>query len=255
MNTRIPAAAGAFYPQEAPELKAQVQILLDHIPTVRLPQPKPRIIIVPHAGYEFSGQTAAYAYARLGHFSYQKIILMGPAHFYQIGEAVTANFDDWKTPLGRVAVNKELNKKLRLPVVNAAFTDEHSLEVQLPFLQTIYPKFRFFPILLNDYQEELATNITSLLDHKSLLLVSSDLSHYLPREGAEAKDKATLSVILKKNLALIEKVDACGQAAIATAIRLARRLGLTGKLLYYDTSATASREYRAVVGYAAISFS
>lgn len=254
IHIRKPAVAGSFYPKKGGELRVALAQYLDNVTYNFSLFKKPKIVIVPHAGYIYSGQTAAYAYRLIGKFSYKEIILIGPAHFYPIAKQVTADFALWETPLGKITVDNSLNRKLHLEVCNYAFRDEHSLEVQLPFLQFIYANdFCFYPILINEYKEEFSQKLASCESKNTLFIVSSDLSHYFPQAEAEGEDKKTIASTL--NQKLDGKIDACGKAGIQAAISLAQNFGLDGQLLHYDTSATTSGDISSVVGYAAISFS
>lgn len=255
-HIRKPATAGSFYPKKGGELRTVLAQYLGNVTYNSVNSvlfTKPKIIIVPHAGYVYSGQTAAYAYRLLEKFRYEEIILIGPAHFYQLLNPVTADFAAWETPLGKISVDNSLNRKLHLEVCNYAFAKEHSLEVQLPFLQFIYHNdFCFYPILINAYEKEFSQKLASYDNQNTLFIVSSDLSHYYPQTEANFLDKKTIASILNRKPK--EEIDACGQAGIQAAISLAQNFGLSGQLLHYDTSATASGDISSVVGYAAITF-
>jgi len=252
---RPPAVAGTFYPQKDFALKKAIGKFLSFVTPKISTLKKPKIIIVPHAGYLYSGQTAAFAYALIKHFRYKQIIIIGPAHFYPIKSPVTADFDAWETPIGKINVDKNLNWVLRLPILNDAFLKEHSLEVQLPFLKMIYPRFTFFPILTNSFNHEFARKLSIVAKENTLFIISTDLSHYYPELTAREKDKKTIDLIINKKIEKTSFIDACGQAAVVTAMNLASFFNLTGKLLSYDTSATASADETSVVGYASICFS
>lgn len=257
MRARLPAVAGKFYPQDRQKLEEMIESFLisAKVPEIK----KPRIGIVPHAGYIFSGKTAGHLYKAIEKHHYENIILIGPAHFYSIKSPITANFSFWKTPLGEVGVEKDLNKYLDLDIFGEPFLLEHSLEVQLPFLQYIYQNYdlKIFPIHINDYDLSFAKKMVDFVEKNyfdSLILISSDLSHYFPEDTAVHIDKHSLSIILKKDVGRISEIDACGQAGIGVGVYLAYHLDLTPKLLFYDTSASAFGDVSEVVGYASVVF-
>ncbi len=257
MSIRKPAVAGKFYPGEKKVLEEMIETLL--LSAKKYEIKKPKIGIVPHAGYVFSGRTAAHFYKAIEDFSYENIILIGPAHFYPIENAIASSFSFWQTPLGKVPVEKEINRYLGLPVLDPPFVPEHSLEVQLPFLQYVYQNknLKIFPIHINEYSLEFAKKLLDFVEknyYDSLILISSDLSHYFPEDQAVHIDKHSLKIILKKEIGKISEIDACGQAGIGVGLYLAYHLDLTPKLLFYDTSASAFGDTSAVVGYASIGF-
>lgn len=255
---RKPTVAGTFYPEKDSILEEVVSKFLSRATQKISTHKKPKIIIVPHAGFIYSGQTAAFAYVQVMQFTYKQIIIIGPAHFYPIEGPVTSDFDAWDTPLGRVEVDKNLNQHFGLPILNDAFLKEHSIEVQLPFLQIIYSRFAFFPIFINsfinNFNHEFVRKLVNVGRENTLFIISTDLSHYYPETRAQQTDRKTIELIINKKVDKTNLIDACGQAAILTAMNLASFLNLTGELLYYDTSATASDDETSVVGYAAIGF-
>lgn len=249
------AVAGIFYPKQRKELELLIKNYFKEVKINLENFSKPKIIIVPHAGYIYSGKIAAHAYALIKKFKYQNFILLGPSHFYPIDFPITCNFSWWKTPLGKAKVALNLNETLELKILNEAFQSEHSLEVQLPFLKICFSQFSFFPILINHFDKNLAKKLKTLVEKGSLLIISSDLSHYLTQEEAEKVDKKTIEIILSKKINNLEKIDACGQGGIGVAMEIAKELNLKGKLLAYDTSFSASLNNLSVVGYCSLVFS
>ena len=249
---RKPAVAGKFYPKDKKELEGKIENFLSFAKVVEVE--KPRVAIVPHAGYVFSGRTAASVYKVLENFDYEIVFLLGPAHYFPLEKPITSSFSFWETSLGKVEVDKSPNEFLKLKIEDRPFLPEHSLEVQLPFLQFVYrhKNLRIFPIHINEYDESFAEKLLDLVEkdyYDALFLISSDLSHYFPEEEAVHIDKSSIKIMLEKDLSRAFEIDACGQAAIATSLYLAKHLELSSKLLFYDTSASAFGETSEVVGY------
>jgi len=256
MAVRLAAVAGQFYPEDPRELKETIQEFFEQQPKDLFIPKKIKALIVPHAGYIYSGPVAAAAYQalRLSQFQPKNIILIGPSHHFPISDFVTSSAEQWSTPLGKVPVAK-INQN-EWPIYDLAFVPEHSLEVQLPFLQSILSDFQILPILINNIERSkaLAEKIKPLLDEKTLIIASSDLSHYNPLEVAEKIDAQTQKIILQLKTEETENIDACGAAGILTLMHLAKDLHWERKLLSYATSYNASGERSEVVGYGSFVF-
>lgn len=256
---RKPAVAGSFYPSGEDKLG---QTIKDFLKKARLSSDIAaeciKAAIVPHAGYFYSGYTAAFAYKALRKAkNLRHFILLGPSHFSLFSGAAQDTAEYWETPLSKVQV-KHLPDKSPLASSCEPHFKEHCLEVQLPFLQVIFEKFAITPIVTSDNCDyrKLAAILKPHLKEHTILIVSSDFSHFYPEPRAETIDRATLKQISKLNdLNLVEgKYEACGKTAILTAIELAKTLKWIPKLLHYETSAAASADYSRVVGYASIVF-
>ncbi|OQX51304.1 AmmeMemoRadiSam system protein B [candidate division CPR3 bacterium 4484_211] len=276
MKVRPPVVAGAFYPQDTNELQAQIYHFLESVETVM--RETPPIIIVPHAGYVFSGQVAAYGLRQWKGSDIKTVILLGNSHQNYFYQAALDTSDHWVTPLGEtevdLALGQDLLEKSSLVTedlkIHAA---EHSLEVQLPFLQLILNQFKIVPLLLGSPSKQRAKNLAlllkSYLNRQTVLVASSDLSHYPSYETANLVDKQTIESILSLDVDRFEMTTeslmaqaypnlvtcACGAGAIKTAMFLARDLNLTGRLLKYANSGDVGGEKSRVVGYGAIAFS
>ncbi len=280
LKVRASAVAGPFYPADPEELADRVQGYLD---AAALKPIEADIIglMVPHAGYEFSGPVAGYAYATIAARSYDTVILIGPSHRGQppVGAALSGQ-DAWQTPLGQVPVDTELTRQLDNAndgffVDDFAHAPEHSLEVQLPFLQTVLDEFKIVPILMADFSspntERVAEAIVSAVGDKNVLLVAStDMSHYPHQEAARRVDQAMLKAIAALDPQQIYSADEkllgqdianlhctlCGLGPLVTVVKAARRLGAQrAEVLKYANSgdvdpATATR----AVGYGAVAF-
>ena len=230
-------------------------------------------IICPHAGYAYSGAVAANAYYRISSSDFQNAILIGPNH-YGIGAPVATMTDGtWETPLGQVSVNSDcakriVNKSENIDSDEFAHSRDHCLEVQIPFLQFIKRSFSIVPIVLirqdidtaHDLGQALAETISE--DEKgSMIIASSDLTHYEPNPDAHRKDdellKAIISLDVAKFYSVLEQleVSACGFGAIASTMIAAKRLGATRvELLKYATSGDVTGDQSAVVGYSSLVF-
>lgn len=201
-----------------------------------------RALIVPHAGYFYSGQTAAWGYAQWPkNLVNPHFILLGPSHQYPLFTLTGSSYNFWQTPLGLVP-QKPLGA-----INDAAHKFEHCLEVQLPFLQYLYKKFSVTCLLTGE------NTVSFRRMPESILIVSSDLSHYLSQEEANGLDRETINKIINKEKNFSEHA-ACGITGIKMLLKLVRKNNWEGKLIYYDTSATVSGDRGRVVGYAAIGF-
>lgn len=256
---RSPAVAGLFYPADIQQLRHDVQQLLSH---AKFHDTKPKALIVPHAGYIYSGAIAATAYVSLKTIStrIQRVVLLGPAHRVAVYGMALPSVDVFATPLGPVRLDTKLIQEIEhLPQVmvsDAAHALEHSLEVQLPFLQSMLGEFSLLPLAVGMTSAEA---VAEILDHvwggeETLIVVSSDLSHYLPYDAAQQTDLGTVQSILQFNRS-IEQAQACGNIPINGLILAARKHHLKPQLLDLRNSGDTAGSRDHVVGYAAIAFS
>jgi hypothetical protein len=253
---RHAAAAGSFYPRDPIELARLVDGLLDRS-TARVGY-RPRGLIVPHAGYRYSGAVAANAYAALRPWvgPISRVALFGPAHFSPlIGSAVTSA-DAWLTPLGEVPVDhglRDLAVAQGAALDDAAHIREHAIEVQLPFLQRLLgERLRVLPVVIGVTDDEaVASLIGSLTSHADLVVVSTDLSHYRDLETADAIDGRTIGAVQDLDPDKIGPEDACGVFPLRGALLEARLNGRRIVLLYRGTSADGGGDVSQVVGYGA----
>lgn len=256
---RSPAVAGLFYPADIQQLRHDVQQLLSH---AKFHDTKPKALIVPHAGYIYSGAIAATAYVSLKTIStrIQRVVLLGPAHRVAVYGMALPSVDVFATPLGPVQLDTKLIQEIEhLPQVmvsDAAHALEHSLEVQLPFLQSMLGEFSLLPLAVGMTSAEA---VAEVLDHvwggeETLIVVSSDLSHYLPYDAAQQTDLGTVQSILQFNRS-IEQAQACGNIPINGLILAARKHHLKPQLLDLRNSGDTAGSRDHVVGYAAIAFS
>ena len=259
MNSRIrsPAVAGLFYPADPSELSATVDGLLAAAHTES--RGPVHAVVAPHAGYAYSGPVAAAAYRAVGRCAaeIENVVLLGPPHFVPLAGAAVPGTDAWATPLGVVPVASDL----RLAAIAAGATvediphaPEHSLEVQLPFLQrALHGEFSILPVLVGELSTPAAADFVQALwgGTGTLVVVSTDLSHYLDEATACAVDRRTADAILGLRPGGIGERAACGCRALRGLVEHARRRGHTIELLALGTSADTSRDRSRVVGYGA----
>ncbi len=269
---RPAAVAGSFYPAEPGRLR---DALAGHLASVEpagldLPaasdEPPPKLIVVPHAGYGYSGDVAALAYAPLARWRgrISRVVLLGPVHRVPVRALAAPTVSAFDTPLGPVAIDPAAMASLRtLPQVawsDRPHAQEHSLEVQLPFLQAVLGDgFKLVPLVVGEASPAEVAEVLERLwgGPETLIVISTDLSHYLPEAQARAIDSATVQRILQLRSDL-DPHQACGAAPLNGALQAARVHGLVPQLLGLCTSADAVGMAHAdrdrVVGYAAIAF-
>ena len=261
-SVRPPAVAGSFYPAQAPVLASTVDGLLAAASArIEGTDPAPKALIVPHAGYIYSGSTAALAYARLAGVRglIRRVVLLGPVHRVAVRGLALAGAAAFDTPLGRIEVDQDAEALLgALPQVvlsGAAHALEHSLEVQLPFLQQALEDFKLLPVAVGDATPAEVAQVLEALwgGPETLIVVSSDLSHFLPYRAACSLDLETTQRILALDAGLSHD-QACGGTPINGLLLAARRHGLQPRLLGLCNSGDSAGDRNRVVGYAAFAF-
>jgi len=272
-QVRPPAVAGAFYPAEPSKLQAMVDTFLSGAEAVTTTA-RLRALIAPHAGYVYSGPVAGKAYAAVKPGAYHRVIVLAPSHFADFnGVAITPA--DYKTPLGRVELDPLCEKLATMQpfsfspecIVQAPQwavrseterpdTYEHSLEVQLPFLQRRLGKFSLVPLICGRVRPQpVAEKLAEFLDDSTLVVASSDLSHYHPYEVARERDLSCVRAICTLDEEKMAEQEACGKIPILVVMHLARKFGWHPVLFDYRNSGdTTGDKTRGVVGYAAIGF-
>lgn len=257
-SVRPPAVAGMFYPGDAGDLAGEVGALLA---TAETPHVSPKALIVPHAGYVYSGPIAASAYAALEsrRKTIRRVVLFGPTHRVPVAGLGVPSADAFLTPLGSVPIDREaLDRALALPQVrtsDASHAMEHSLEVQLPFLQAVLDDFSLAPFAVGAASPEEVAEVMELLwgGPETLIVVSSDLSHYHPYAEARQIDRGTAEDILALR-PLADFDQACGATPVNGLIEVSRRKGLHAKLLDLRNSGDTAGDRSRVVGYGAFAF-
>jgi AmmeMemoRadiSam system protein B len=248
--------AGVFYPAEPARLAADVDALLsaaapESVPAGRLPA-----LVVPHAGYRYSGRVAAVAYVLARRWSPARAVLLGPAHFVPLTGSAVPRSTEWSTPLGPVPVDPAARERaLAVPGVHAAdepHAAEHSLEVQLPFLQrSLDPQLPVLPVVTAAAPDKVADLLDAVVGPDTLVVASTDLSHHLPDVEARRRDRRTLDAVLALDPDRVSPGAACGADALRGLLAWAGRTDRTPTLLSYRTSADATGDGSRVVGYAA----
>lgn len=259
-NIRKPAVAGQFYPADAATLADNVAAMLASAKTVRHVC-CPKALIVPHAGYIYSGNAAAAAYARLKPYrnKIRRVILLGPAHRVPVRGLALPDTDAFYTPLGRINLDPDaiacIKDMPQVVTLTTAHATEHSLEVQLPFLQAVLDDFTLVPLAVGDATQQEVTEVLERLwgGPETVVVVSSDLSHFLPYDEARAVDKDTTHCILSLS-GLHSHLQACGATPINGLLLAARRHGLQPHLLALYNSGDTTGERTRVVGYGAFAF-
>lgn len=259
---RPSAVAGRFYPAGAAALRAEVQRLLDAVDAGSdAAAPVPKMLVVPHAGYVYSGAVAAHAYARLARRrrQYRRVVLLGPAHHAALRGLALPEAAAFDTPLGAVPVDAEAcARAAALPQVvrsDAVHAHEHALEVQLPFLQTVLDRFTLVPLAVGQAPAEAVAEVLERLwgGSETLIVISTDLSHYLGYGPARVADAQTVRQILQPGPAITHE-QACGATPLNGALLAARRRGLQPRLLDLRNSGDTAGDRSRVVGYAALVF-
>ncbi len=278
-HVRQPAVAGLFYPADEKVLARTVDLLLANAPAHSIG--RLRGLVCPHAGYEFSGPTAAIAYKTLAGREIQTAIVLGPSHYAWFEGASIPQAEAYRTPLGLVPISEKakslaarapfaLESPCRVqrpawwnqrptpppePGQDTAETWEHSVEVQVPFLQRVLKNFKLLPVVVgNADPARIAAGLADLLDDKTIVVASSDLSHYYTYEKAQALDKRCVQAICDLNITEMETQEACGKLPVLSLMHLAKLKGWKAQLLDYRNSGDTAGRKDNVVGYSAIAF-
>jgi hypothetical protein len=263
-ETRRPAVAGMFYPGEMKKLQTDLGKMFAGVQSEKVTG-KISAIVAPHAGYVYSGYVAAEAYGQLSADSYDTVAVISPSH-RDYFRGVSVYLGDYQTPIGQIPVNREICEKLlqNSPLIKASelgHREEHALEVQLPFLQTKLQNFKLIPIVMGTQDWETCHALgealgKALKDTCSLVVASSDLSHFYSHDVARRLDAIVVrDVELFDEKQLFDdiqkkKCEACGAGPIIASIIAAKHMGATSaKVLSYHTSGEVSGDYDEVVGY------
>jgi AmmeMemoRadiSam system protein B len=250
-----------FYPADPRELESDIRSYLDAAETN--PESAPKAIVAPHAGYIYSGPIAGSAYAQLRTRSkrIEQVILLGPSHRVPFRGLAYSEAGEFLTPLGSVPVDRSAYEAVAdLPQARpfeAPFEGEHCLEVQLPFLQLVLDAFRIVPFLVGDTSTDEAAEVIARLwgGDETLIVISSDLSHYLDYDSARRIDAATSKAIEGLHPEDIGYDQACGRNPLNGLLREVRNHGLHGRTLDLRNSGDTAGPRDRVVGYGAYAFS
>ncbi len=268
---RIPIMAGQFYPAQKQKLEALIK---EELKNTKNDFPEPKILILPHAGYSFCSDIIAAGFKQIQNKKINRVIMIGPSHRPFKGICFDEN-KIWATPIGKTKVENSIVEEIKSKIKSDDFlfedryhNYEHSLEILLPFLQIILNNFKIIPILIGNSNKENNNKLSHILkdyiNKKTLIIISSDLSHYPAKKIAENEDKKTIKAIKTRNLnKFINRLEkpknfatyACGSEPIKIAIRLSNLLNLKeSHLIKYKNSGDITGNQSKVVGYSAISF-
>lgn len=273
-KSRTPKVAGAFYPGGRAQIEHKLSSFFGKVSEnlqfeefkQKFLQSKQRIfgIIVPHAGWVYSGLIAAYAYDLIKDRKFKKFILIGPNHTVELTKAAVDDSDFWETPLGKVKVMKTDLKDASFVYSGMPHKDEHDLEVQIPFLQYLFgdkgglANFEILPIIAGNLTATQIRNITEELlrvyDTDTLFIFSTDLSHYMSYDDAQKRDSDSIRIVQNLDFAHANMIDACGKIPLLIAMSMCLRLGAVPTPIKYATSAETSNDYNSVVGYVSMFF-
>lgn len=258
MRMKQSAVAGLFYPDDPVELRAAVDALLRNNPSAGA---CPRAVLVPHAGLVYSGAIAALAYNRCKPCIdlFQRIVLLGPSHRFPLQGVAALDADEWQTPSGIVEIDRRYSDHLVQSTLvgyqNQAHIQEHSLEVQLPFLQSIAAHIPVVALAVGKtpLSESAALLLALLEDKDNLVLVSSDLSHFHDYSSARMLDQLTMDCISQRQATLLPE-QACGCYAVNGLLAAADQLSLQAEQLGACNSGDSGGDHHRVVGYASYAF-
>ena len=258
---RPPAVAGMFYPANPDVLRDMIEQDLAQA-TAPSVASAPKVLIVPHAGYIYSGPIAASAFVLLKPYRHliKRVVIIGPSHRVGFNGVAISSADDFDTPLGLIPIDKEAQAKLSeiagVHIMDEAHAAEHSLEVQLPFLQFILDKFTIVPIVAGDADTQLIAKIIETLwgGPETLILISSDLSHFHQYQTARQLDQTTTQAILDLDVNAIDSQHACGCVGIRGLLTFAQRHSLEASVLDVRNSGDTAGSKDSVVGYGAYLF-
>jgi len=245
---REPAVAGMFYPADSGELRRMIEGFL----AAAKPGPHPKAIIAPHAGTIYSGPIAASVYKRINPECISRVVLIGPSHHVALRGLAASSAPAWRTPLGEVSVARPNF----VPISDAAHAQEHSLEVQVPFLQVVLGDFTLLPLVAGEASAE---EVAEVLEKcwggpETLIVISSDLSHYENSETAHKMDSAAAKAIVALNPRGLDYDNACGLVPIAGLLYLAKKKKMRAELVDLRNSGDTAGPRDQVVGYGAFAF-
>lgn len=253
-RVRPAAVAGRFYPGAPDALAAAINRLLGDAPPGAATAP-PKAIVVPHAGYIYSGPIAAAGFARVAARPIERVVIVGPAHRVFCDRLVWPGAACMATPLGDVAVDVAAIERAGIAAHPEAHAREHSIEVELPFVQRLWPHARVVPLIVSRTDPAAVADVLVALwgGPETLVAISSDLSHYLPYAEGRARDRATADKIVA-HAGGLRGDEACGAAALDGLARIARDRGLRAELVDLRSSGDTAGPRDEVVGYGAFAY-
>jgi len=258
MKVRHAAVAGSFYPDDPDALNRNVDAMLFEVDE-SVHTKSPKALIAPHAGYIYSGPTAAAAYSLLEPDKVKRVVLLGPTHRVLLSGLAVPDVDAFETPLGKVSLDKDAIRQIidldQVHVDNDSHAYEHSLEVHLPFLQRRLNNFKLIPLAVGQARPEHISEVLDLLwgGEETVIIISSDLSHFHSYESARKMDLETVETIINRTQNISHE-QACGATPINGLLAAMVKHPLTPKLIDFRNSGDTAGPRDQVVGYASIAF-
>jgi len=259
-SVKPPAVAGLFYPANSDELRSQITTFLAEGQPGRIE--KPKALIAPHAGYIYSGATAGHAYAQLKSIAdkISHVVILAPSHHLAFPGIGYSSAKSFQTPIGSLKVNHDaialISSLPQVHQIDEAFEQEHSIEVHLPFLQLVLGDIQITPLLVSDAQGSEVAEVLEQLwgGDETLIVVSSDLSHYLDYQHAQQRDREATRAIEQLEPNALARDHACGRTPISGLLIAARNHHLTATTLDLRNSGDTAGSHSQVVGYGAYAF-
>lgn len=260
MMKRQAGVRGQFYPKSCSEIESMIkewnQILEQQLTEKEVLTKIPRAVIVPHAGYVYSGFTANFAHRLLSNSKAKRVIVIGPSHRVYINGLSGSAQESYETPCGDLRIDtgylEKLKKHFPLTFAQKAHSVEHSTEVQMPFIKHYLPDAKIIEFIYGktDYKKLSKLIYTLLKDKENVVVISTDLSHFYTLENAKKLDNICLNGILKKDITMLDRgCEACGMIGVKAMLYVANETNMSIELLDYRTSADASGDESSVVGY------
>ncbi len=257
--TRDMNFAGSFYPREKEEVKSFFdefsKVIDENIEDSSVyKKPNPKAVIVPHAGYVYSGLNATLAYKAVEDLTPETVAVIGPSHHFYFEDISIGDFDSVLTPFGEIACDTDLIQDLKKSFDLTYYKDahmEHSTEVQFPFLKTYFPNAKIVEFVYGNFTgEKLEAIVDRLIEKGVFVVISTDLSHFYDLDVANQKDAVCIEAIDKQDVQMLDLgCEACGKRGVKAILEVAKSRGLNTKVLYHNTSADTSGDSSRVVGY------
>ena len=260
MTRRDAKARGSFYPYKCADINKMIQVfnrdLDDRIRDKTILNWKPRAVIVPHAGYVYSGFTANFAYRLLANSGARRVIVIGPSHRVAFKGISAGEQDLYESPCGDLEIDQiyiqEMKKHFILGYEKNAHKLEHSTETQMPFIKHYLPKARVVELIYGDanYRDIASLCYELLKDKSNVIVISTDLSHFYSEDKAKQLDSICMNAIINKDVSMMDKgCEACGKLGVKAILEVAKKSNLSIELLDYSTSANYNHDKKSVVGY------
>lgn len=254
-HTRLASVKGLFYPDNCKKLSIYFQKFTEYNKNPKIKNIIPRAIVVPHAGYIYSGFTANRAYQYLSNTNPKRVIVIGPSHHHYFQGISASYYEEYETPCGSIPIDSnyliKLSQTLPIGFEPKAHIKEHSTEVQMPFIKHYLPKSQVIELIYGDIAlSSLSSIITTLLEDKNnIIVISTDLSHFYSKSKAKEHDIHCIEALKKLSIPLLKGCEACGLLGLKAMLLSAKEKNLSPHILDYRTSADYSQDDSRVVGY------